>query len=145
MGEALKEIWKAKFKKAMESEHNIVAPATEKEIELLKFKIDMCLEKGDTEGFEKFSKELKSIESFLSLKGWICLKSCGTCNRKENCTGDENGYCSLYREDINVSNEYWIREFEKLYFQGYTIDEANKIIHQRRKEELKREDKANEQ
>lgn len=73
------------------------------------------------------------------------MKSCGTCNRKENCTGDENGYCSLYREDINVSNEYWIREFEKLYFQGYTIDEANKIIHQRRKEELKREDKANEQ
>ncbi len=68
MDEALKEIWKTKFEKAMKNEYDIVIPANEKEIELLKIKIDKCLEIGNIEGFKKLSKELKGIESFLSLK-----------------------------------------------------------------------------
>lgn len=68
MDEALKEVWRARFKKAKEGEFNIILPATDEEVELLKLKIDMCLEKGDVKDFEKLSKELKNIESFLSLK-----------------------------------------------------------------------------
>lgn len=68
MDEALKEIWKTRFEKAKEREFDIVILANEKEIELLEIKIDKCLEIGNIEGFEKFSKELKNIEAFLSLK-----------------------------------------------------------------------------
>lgn len=68
MDEALKEVWRARFKKAKEGEFNIILPATEKEIELLKLKIDMCLEKSDIDGFKNLSKQLKSIESFLRFK-----------------------------------------------------------------------------
>lgn len=65
--EALEEIWKSKFKRARKSEFDINVKA-DIEAELLRMKIDMCLDKSDKEGFERFSKQLKSIEFFLSLK-----------------------------------------------------------------------------
>lgn len=65
--EALKEIWKSKFQRAKDSEFDMNIKA-ETEIELLRMKIDMCLDKNDKESFEKLSKKLKSIEFFLSLK-----------------------------------------------------------------------------
>lgn len=68
MGEALKEIWKTRFKKAKDREFDIKDIDLEKEIELLKLKIDMCLDIANIEGFKKFSKQLKSIEAFISLK-----------------------------------------------------------------------------
>jgi hypothetical protein len=33
------------------------------------------------------------------------------------------------------TNDYWINEFMKLYFNGYKIDTIKKIIHERRKQE----------
>jgi len=68
MDEALKEIWKARFQKARDREFDTSLINTEKEVELLKLKIDMCLDAGNIEGFEEFSKELKATEFFLSLK-----------------------------------------------------------------------------
>lgn len=68
MGEALQEIWRAKFQKAKDREFDTSSTDLEKEIELLKLKIDLCLDLVDIEKFEKFSKQLKSIEFFLNLK-----------------------------------------------------------------------------
>lgn len=66
--EVLEEVWKSKFKRAKKSEFDINVKA-DIEAELLRMKIDMCLDKSDKEGFERFSKQLQSIEFFLSLKG----------------------------------------------------------------------------
>jgi uncharacterized protein YpiB (UPF0302 family) len=68
MDEALKEIWRAKFQKARDREFQGSPTDLEKEIELLKMKIDMCLDTGNEEEFEKLSKQLKSIEFFIYLK-----------------------------------------------------------------------------
>lgn len=65
--EALKEIWKAKFKKAKDSEFNMNVNA-EIEAELLKMKINIALDNDDKESFQNLSKKLKSIEHFLSFK-----------------------------------------------------------------------------
>lgn len=68
MDEALKEVWKSKFKKAKEKEFNVQATNLEQEIELLKFKIDEYLDKRDMKMVKNLSEKLKSIESFLALK-----------------------------------------------------------------------------
>lgn len=68
MDEALKEIWKTRFEKAKVREFDISSTDLEKEMELIKLKLDLCLDLGDIEKFEKFSKQLKSIEFFMSLK-----------------------------------------------------------------------------
>lgn len=66
--EALKEIWKSKFKRAKDSEFNIENVKAETEAELLKMKIDIALDKNDKESFERLSKKLESIKFFLSFK-----------------------------------------------------------------------------
>lgn len=68
MEEALKEIWRAKLQKAREREFDTSSVDIEKEIDLLKQKIDMSLDIGNIEEFKKLSKKLKSLESFLVLK-----------------------------------------------------------------------------
>lgn len=68
MNEVLKEIWTAKFKKAKEREFDISSVDIEKEIDLLKLKIDMSLDIGNIEEFKKLSGRLKSLKSFLILK-----------------------------------------------------------------------------
>lgn len=66
MNEALKEVWQSKFKKAREKEFD-VKDIKEDEVNLLKLKIDRCLDLGDEEGFKKFSMKLRSTEHFLAL------------------------------------------------------------------------------
>lgn len=68
MDEALQEIWRARFQKAKDREFDTSSTDLEKEMELLKLKLDLCLDLGDIEKFEKFSKQLKSIEFFISFK-----------------------------------------------------------------------------
>lgn len=68
MGEALEEIWGARFQKAKDKEFDTSSTDLEKEMGLLKLKIDLCLDIGDIKKFKKVSKQLKSIEFFMRVK-----------------------------------------------------------------------------